>query len=96
MQLNTPMRYNILLTFFDRDQNISCKLSSVFLMIKRLNRGIPEKKGLESFRHFSCMFIYKQSFKERLLAVQQSFLNVQNLKHMNIQHIAGKFKILFD
>ena len=37
-------------------------------MIKRLNGGIPEKKGLKSFRHLSCMFIYKQSFEERLFA----------------------------
>ena len=68
MQLNRVMRYNILLTFFHSDQNISCKLSSIFIMIKRLNGGIPENKGLKSFRHLSCMFIYKQSFKERLLA----------------------------
>ena len=54
---------------FHSDQNISCKLSSVFLMIKRLNGGIPEKKGLKSFRHLSCMFFDRQSFKERLLAV---------------------------
>ena len=52
--------------YFHRDQNISCKLGSAFLMIKELNGGIPEKKGIKSFRHLSCIFIYKQSFKERL------------------------------
>ena len=76
VQLNTLMHYNIFFRdhIFYRDQNISCKLSSVFLMIKRLNGGIPEKKGLKSFRPASFLYVYLQAeFQRTIVSCSEKF-----------------------
>ena len=47
LKYTDALQYFIDFFFLHRDQNISCKLSSVFLMIKRLN-GLSQKRKVQN------------------------------------------------